>query len=84
MALPTLKPDFLYAALDATAYAAFVKESRKKRAGATKLHRKSGEARDQSLDSFTELKRSSPRINAGAPTTTLGFAVKGRSTVMGA
>jgi hypothetical protein len=47
-ALPALNPDFLYAALDATAYAAFVKESRKKRAGATKLHRKSGEARDQS------------------------------------
>jgi hypothetical protein len=43
---PALNPDFLYAALDATAYAAFVKESRKKRAGATKLHRKSGEARD--------------------------------------
>jgi hypothetical protein len=40
--LPALNPDFLYAALDATAYAAFVKESRKKRAGATKLHRKSG------------------------------------------
>jgi hypothetical protein len=40
--LPVLNPDFLYAALDATAYAAFVKESRKKRAGATKLHRKSG------------------------------------------
>jgi hypothetical protein len=39
---PALNPDFLYAALDATAYAAFVKESRKKRAGATKLHRKSG------------------------------------------
>jgi hypothetical protein len=54
LALPALNPDFLYAALDATAYAAFVKESRKKRAGATKLHRKSGEARDQSRDSFTE------------------------------
>jgi hypothetical protein len=39
---PALNPDFLYAAQDATAYAAFVKESRKKRAGATKLHRKSG------------------------------------------
>jgi hypothetical protein len=62
LALPALNPDFLYAALYATAYAAFVKESRKKRAGATKLHRKSGEARDQSPDSF-------PRINAGAPTT---------------
>ena len=45
---PALNPDFLYAALDATAYAAFVPESRKKRAGATKLHRKSGEARDES------------------------------------
>jgi hypothetical protein len=52
--MPALNPDFLYAALDATAYAAFVKESRKKRAGATKLHRNSGEARDQSPDSFTE------------------------------
>jgi hypothetical protein len=54
LALPAVNPDFLYAALDATAYAAFVKESRKKRAGATKLHRKSGEARDQRRDSFTE------------------------------
>jgi hypothetical protein len=35
LALPALNPDFLYAALDATAYAAFVKESRKRRAGAT-------------------------------------------------
>jgi hypothetical protein len=43
-ALPALNPDFLYAAQDATAYAAFVKESRKKRAGATTLHRKSGDA----------------------------------------
>jgi hypothetical protein len=51
---PALNPDFLYAALDATAYAAFVKESRKKRAGATKLHRKSGEARDERRHSFTE------------------------------
>ena len=54
LALPALNPDFLYAALDATAYAAFVKESRKKRAGATKLHRKSGEARDESGDSLKE------------------------------
>jgi hypothetical protein len=45
--LPALNPDFLYAALDATAYAAFVKESRKKRSGAPKLYRKSGEARDE-------------------------------------
>src|ERR1700722_3428276 len=36
------KPGFLYAALDAIAFAAFAKESRKKRAGATKLHRNSG------------------------------------------
>ena len=42
LALPALNPDFLYAAQDATAYAAFVKKSRKKRAGATKVHRKSG------------------------------------------
>ena len=52
--LAALNPDLLYAALDAAAYAAFVKESRKKRAGATKLHRKSGEARDRNRDSFTE------------------------------
>jgi len=51
---PALNPDSLYAALDATEYAAFVKESRNKRAGATKLHRKSGEARDQSRTRFTE------------------------------
>ena len=61
LALPALNPDFLYAALDATAYAAFVKESRKKRAGATKLHRKSGEARDRRSHSF-------PCINVVAPT----------------
>jgi hypothetical protein len=47
LASPALNLDLLHAALDATAYAAFVKESRRKRAGATKLHRKSGEARDQ-------------------------------------
>jgi hypothetical protein len=35
-------PDFLYAALDATAYAAFFKESRMMCAGATKMRRKSG------------------------------------------
>jgi hypothetical protein len=51
---PALNPDFLYAALDATAYAAFVKESHKKRAGANELHRKSGEAREGSRDAFTE------------------------------
>jgi hypothetical protein len=35
-------PDFLYAALDMTACAAFSKESRMRLANATKLHRKSG------------------------------------------
>jgi hypothetical protein len=35
-------PDFLYAALDMTACAAFSKESRMRFANATKLHRKSG------------------------------------------
>jgi hypothetical protein len=35
-------PDFLHTALDTTAGAAFSKESRKKFANATKLHRKSG------------------------------------------
>jgi hypothetical protein len=35
-------PDFLYAAPDMTACAAFSKESRMKFANATKLHRKSG------------------------------------------
>jgi hypothetical protein len=35
-------PDFLYAAPDMTAYAAFSKESRMRFANATKLHRKSG------------------------------------------
>jgi hypothetical protein len=37
-----VNPDFLYAALDTTACAAFFKESRMKCANATKLHRKSG------------------------------------------
>ena len=54
LALPALNPDFLYAALDATAYAVPANRDRKKRAGATKLHRKPGEAHDQSRDSFTE------------------------------
>ena len=35
-------PDFLYAALDTTAYTAFFKESRMKFANATELYRKSG------------------------------------------
>jgi hypothetical protein len=37
-------PDFLYAALDTTACAAFSKESRINFTDANKLHRKSGEA----------------------------------------
>jgi hypothetical protein len=54
LALPALNPDFLYAALDATVYAAFVKESRKKRAGATKLHRNPEKRMMLSRESFTE------------------------------
>ena len=37
-------PDFLYAAPDTTACAAFIKESRMNIANANQLHRKSGEA----------------------------------------
>ena len=37
-------PDFLYAALDTTACAAFIKESRMQFAIANQLHRKSGGA----------------------------------------
>jgi hypothetical protein len=39
---PESLPDFLYAALDTTACAAFIKESRMNLANANKLHRKSG------------------------------------------
>ena len=38
----TLAPDFLYAALNTTACAAFIKESRMHFANASRLHRKSG------------------------------------------
>src|SRR5271170_6282514 len=38
-------PDFLYAALDTAACAAFIEESRMKCANATQLHRKSGKGR---------------------------------------
>jgi hypothetical protein len=48
-------PDFLYAALDATAYAAFFKESRMKWAGATKLHRKSGVAPTIAFAEFPQI-----------------------------
>jgi len=41
---PALNPDFLYAALDSAAYAAFVKESRNKRAGVTELQEIRGSA----------------------------------------
>ncbi len=40
-------PDFLYAALDTTACAAFIEESRMKFANANQLHRKSGGAEDE-------------------------------------
>jgi hypothetical protein len=40
--LPRTTPDFLHAALDRSAYAAFFTESRTRLLGPTKLHRKSG------------------------------------------
>jgi hypothetical protein len=39
---PGLAPDFLHAALDRSAYAAFFTESRTRLLGSIKLHRKSG------------------------------------------
>jgi hypothetical protein len=39
---PRRPPDFLFSALDMTACAAFIKESRMKFANANELHRKSG------------------------------------------
>src|SRR5271156_5819551 len=55
-------PDFLYAALDTTAYAAFIKESRMKCAGATKLHRKSGGSPTNAFCST--LSASQPRLQS--------------------
>jgi hypothetical protein len=46
-------PDFLYAAPDTTACAAFSKESRMRCANATKLHRKSGGSPPQLLRNRT-------------------------------
>jgi hypothetical protein len=40
--LPRTNPDFLHAALDRSAYAAFFKESRTRLRGSNKLHRRSG------------------------------------------
>jgi hypothetical protein len=40
--LPRTTLDFLYAALDTSAYAAFFAESRTRLSGSNKLHRKSG------------------------------------------
>jgi hypothetical protein len=40
--LPRTAPDFLHAALDRSAYAAFFTESRTRLLDSTKLHRKSG------------------------------------------
>jgi hypothetical protein len=42
---PLRDPDFLYAALDTTACAAFIKERRMKCINANQLHRKSGSTR---------------------------------------
>jgi hypothetical protein len=46
VAQPSGNPDFLYAALDTTACAAFIRESRINFANATKLHTKSWGRRD--------------------------------------
>jgi hypothetical protein len=40
--LPRTTPDFLYAALDTSAYTAFFTESRARLSDSNKLHRKSG------------------------------------------
>jgi hypothetical protein len=53
-------PDFLYAASDMTACAAFSKESRMRFANATKLHRKSG----GSPSFFFSLSRCRPVVKA--------------------
>ncbi len=67
-------PDFLYAALDAIVCAAFFKESRMKCAGATKLHRKSG---DSPTIAFAE----SPQIHgeAGKSNRNISFSAQVRS-----
>ena len=84
-ALPALTPDFLYAALDATAYSAFVKESRKKRGGATKLHRKSGGAHDRAETLSRSAKALLPPHKCGASTVVL-FEAQGieRAAQLGA
>jgi hypothetical protein len=61
-------PDFLYAAPDATAYAAFCKESRMKCAGATKLHRKSGVAPTIAFAEFRQIGLSIANIEAQSRT----------------
>jgi hypothetical protein len=60
-------PDFLYVALDTTAYAAFFNESRMNCAGATELHRKSGGS-PISANLFGRQSKSEKMLVFGSPT----------------
>jgi hypothetical protein len=51
---PGLTPDFLYVALDASAYAAFFTESRTRLIDPTELHRKSGSVLGHSQPSLRD------------------------------
>jgi hypothetical protein len=52
---PGLTPDFLYAALDTSAYAAFFTESRTRLSDSNKLHRKSGSVLGYSQPELSKL-----------------------------
>jgi hypothetical protein len=54
---PSTAPDFLHAALDRSAYAAFFTESRTRLFGSTKLHRKSGYVLGYSQPSLRDCSR---------------------------
>jgi hypothetical protein len=68
--VPRTAPDFLYAALDTSAYAAFFTESRTRLSDSNKLHRKSGSVlgysqpslRDSIGESSTHTPSEAPRI----------------------
>jgi len=53
--LPRTPPDFLHAALERSAYAAFFTESRARLLGSTKLHRKSGSVLGYSQPELSKL-----------------------------
>jgi hypothetical protein len=57
---PRIPPDFLYAALDTSAYAAFFTESRMKLIDSNKLNRKSGSILGNSQSSLRDLSSLSP------------------------